>query len=110
MRTNLPSGTSVEIASTDNPTRGMVVVPDIMGLRPLLDDMVARLPADYAWTVAAVEPFPDREAMSLEERIASMATLDDERQLSDIIAAADLLDIEPVGVLGFCMGGMYAMK
>lgn len=110
MRTNLPSGTSVEIASTDNPTRGMVVVPDIMGLRPLFDDMVARLAAEYAWTVAAVEPFPGRESMSLEERMAAMASLDDDRQVGDILATAHLLDIERVGVLGFCMGGMYAMK
>lgn len=110
MRTNLPSGTSVEIASTDNPTRGMVVVPDIMGLRPLFDDMVARLAAEYAWTVAAVEPFPGRESMSLEERMAAMASLDDDRQVGDILATAHLLDVERVGVLGFCMGGMYAMK
>jgi carboxymethylenebutenolidase len=48
--------------------------------------------------------------MSLEERMAAMAGLEDERQLADLVAAADLLGIEPVGVVGFCMGGMYAMK
>jgi carboxymethylenebutenolidase len=39
-----------------------------------------------------------------------MPTLDDDRQLADIVAAADLLDVEPVGIIGFCMGGMYTMK
>ncbi|MEY2449835.1 MAG: carboxymethylenebutenolidase [Acidimicrobiaceae bacterium] len=110
MRTNLPTGTTVEIASSDHPTRGVVVVPDIMGLRPLFDDMVARLASEYGWAVAAVEPFAGRESMSIEERMAAMAGLDDERQVSDLAAAAHLLDMEPVGILGFCMGGMYAMK
>jgi carboxymethylenebutenolidase len=110
VRTNLPSGTSVEIASSDNPARGVVLVPDIMGLRPLFDDLVAHLADAYSWAVVAVEPFPGRESMSIEERMAAMAGLDDERQLADLIAAAHLLDIERVGILGFCMGGMYTMK
>ena len=86
------------------------MVPDIMGLRPLFDDMVAHLAETYGWAVAAVEPFPGRESMALEERMPAMAGLDDDRQLAAIAAAADLLAIEPVGVLGFCMGGMYTMK
>ena len=87
-----------------------MVVPDIMGLRPLFDDMVAHLADTYGWAVAAVEPFPGRESMTLEERMPAMAGLDDDRQLADIVAAAELLAIEPIGVLGFCMGGMYTMK
>jgi carboxymethylenebutenolidase len=110
VRTNLPSGTSVAIASSDNPARGVVVVPDIMGLRPLFDDMVTRLAEMYDWAVAAVEPFPGRESMSIEERMGAMAGLDDDRQSADLVAAAQLLDLERVAVLGFCMGGMYTMK
>jgi carboxymethylenebutenolidase len=110
VRTNLPTGTSVEIAASDNPARGVVLVPDIMGLRPLFDDLVARLAADHGWAVAAVEPFPGRESMSIEDRMAAMATLEDERQLADLVAAAHLLDLERVGIIGFCMGGMYTMK
>src|SRR5215831_18982225 len=48
--------------------------------------------------------------MALEQRMNAMPELDDERQLADVVAAADALGVEPVGVLGFCMGGMYAMK
>src|SRR5206468_12367643 len=65
---------------------------------------------EYRWAVAAVEPFPARESMTLEDRMAAMASLDDERQVADVVAAADVLAVEPVAVLGFCMGGMYAMK
>jgi carboxymethylenebutenolidase len=110
MRTSLPSGTPVEIASVDNPHRGVVVVPDIMGLRPLFDDLVQRLASEHNWSVVAVEPFPGRESMTIEERMGAMTDMDDDRQVADIVAASHLLDLEPVAVLGFCMGGMYAMK
>jgi carboxymethylenebutenolidase len=112
VRTTLPNGTPVEVGRPENgqPRRGLVVIPDIGGLRPLFDDLVARLSSENGWAVAAVEPFPGDEQMTLEERMSAMATLDDERQLSDIVAVADLLAAEPVGVIGFCMGGMYTMK
>lgn len=111
MRTTLLSGTPVEIVTpVGPPSRGVVVVPDIMGLRPLFDDLAAHLAETYSWSVAAVEPFPGRESMTLDERMAAMSALDDDRQVSDLVAAADLLGIEPVGILGFCMGGMYTMK
>jgi carboxymethylenebutenolidase len=88
----------------------MVVIPDIGGLRPLFDDLVARLADEYGWATIAVEPFPGRESLTLEERMAAMAELDDDGQLADVTAAADELGVEPVGVLGFCMGGMYTLK
>ena len=34
----------------------------------------------------------------------------DERWVADAVATADLLGVEPVGILGFCMGGMVTMK
>lgn len=112
MRSTLPSGTAVEIAPppSGSPSRGVVIVPDIMGLRPLFDDMAARLADAHGWSVAAVEPFPGRESLTLEERMAAMAGLHDDRQVADLVAAADLLATEPVAILGFCMGGMYTMK
>ncbi len=114
MRITLPSGTPAEIARPPEgvtAVRGLVVIPDIMGLRPLFDDLCARLAGDNAWTVCAPEPFPGREAMPLEERIErGVATLDDDRQIGDAVAAADATGGDPVGVIGFCMGGMYTLK
>ncbi len=112
MRTSLENGTPVELVRPDSgtATRGLVLIPDIGGLRPLFDDLVATLSRDNGWAVAAVEPFPGRERMALDERMSAMAGLDDDRQLADITAAAELLGVEPVGVLGFCMGGMYTLK
>jgi carboxymethylenebutenolidase len=111
MRTELPSGTPAELARPDGEAvRGLVLVPDIGGLRPLFDDLVARLSSEHRWAVIAPEPWPGRESLPLEERLSSVGTLDDRRLLDDCTAAADLLDVEPVAVLGFCMGGMVSLK
>lgn len=115
MRITLPSSTPAELAVPDGqPRRGVVLAPDIMGLRPLFDEMCARLAAEHGWAVCAPEPFPGREGLSLEERMAVVGELDDGRQVGDLVAAASALvaqtNVHRVGVLGFCMGGMYALK
>jgi carboxymethylenebutenolidase len=110
MRTTLPSGTPAELVRVEGADHGLVVMPDIGGLRPLFDDHVARLAAEQRWSVCAPEPFPGRQDMSLEERLAAVATLEDERVLGDAVAAADATGCEHVGVLGFCMGGMFTLK
>jgi carboxymethylenebutenolidase len=112
MRIDLPSGTTAELAVPDDgtPSRGVVLHPDIGGLRPLFDDLSARLVREHRWAVCAPEPFPGRESMTLEERMAAMAGLDDRTQLAHLVAAADALGTDRTAVLGFCMGGMYAMK
>ena len=67
----LASGTAVELVRPEGATAGLVVVPDIMGLRPLFDDLVARLAAETGRAVAAYEVFPGEEDLPLEERLAT---------------------------------------
>jgi carboxymethylenebutenolidase len=112
MRITLPSGTPAELARPEgDPTRGLVVFPDIGGLRTLFDHMVARLAAENGWAVCAVELWPGRDDLpTLPERLAAGGSLEDDRVLGDAVAAADATGVDPVGVLGFCMGGMYALK
>jgi len=112
MRDTLPSGTAVEIArpSSGMATRGLVIAPDIMGLRPLFDAMAQRLADEHGWAVAAVEPFAGQESLPLDQRMTAVRDLDEQQAMVDLVAAADMLGVEPVGVIGFCMGGMYAMK
>jgi carboxymethylenebutenolidase len=112
MRITLPSGTPAEIARPEGaPTRGLVVLPDIGGLRPLFDDMVARLAREQGWVVCSVELWPGRADLpTLADRLNAGGSLDDSRVLGDAVAAADATGVEPVVVVGFCMGGMYALK
>jgi len=112
-RIRLPSGTGAELARPPGqPAFGLVVVPDIGGMRPLFDDLVARLSAAQAWSVVAVDPFPGRSFPEgdIEARFAVMPEIEDERVLGDMVDAAGLLGISTVGCIGFCMGGMYALK
>jgi len=123
----LPSGTPAELAVPPaGPARlGLVVAPDIAGLRPLFDDLCARLAAEQGWAVCAVEPFPGREDRPAADR--DVGSNDDDAVLGDLVAAADLLadliadhlaeptgaeptGARPIGVLGFCQGGMWALK
>ena len=114
MRIALPSGTPAELAvpPEGDPLRAMVLAPDVMGLRPLFDDMGARLAAEHGWAVLAVEPYPDGDGVPLDDRLAGR--IDVARIVDDLVAGADEVQqrtgVERVGVFGFCMGGMNAMR
>lgn len=114
MRVVLEGGTPAELVVPAQPVRGLVLGPDIMGLRPLFDDMVADLARRHSWAVCAPEPFPKHLGVPIEERLELLRTLRDDEQVGDLLAAAALLrseaGVDRVAVLGFCMGGMYAMK
>lgn len=114
MRIELVSGTPAELAIPEGPKRGLVLAPDIMGLRPLFDQMCARLAAEHGWAVCATEPFPHHAGTPIDERLELVRTLRDDEQVGDLLAAAAELrertDVDRVAVLGFCMGGMYALK
>ena len=112
MRTKLPSGTTAELVHPPSgpAEQGLVVVPDVMGMRTLFNDLVARLAFAYGWSVSAFELYPGREDLEVVARLAAASTLVDERILDDGVAAAELTGAARVGILGFCMGGMYTLK
>jgi len=117
MRIVLPSGTPAELAEPPVPaTSGLVIAPDIFGLRPLYDDLVARFAAEWSMVVVAPEPFPGRSlGPEIDGRFAEVARLDDAVHLRDLEEAADTAAARlpagaPIGLLGFCLGGMYCHK
>ena len=97
---------------------GIVVHPDIMGVRPLFDDLCRRL-ATHGYAVCAPEPFaraPDdiRNADEPGARMAFVPNLDDDLQMGDLVRAGELLAkrdaADRLFVIGFCMGGMQTLK
>ncbi len=112
MRITLPSGTPAEIARPDGePAMGLVIAPDIFSLRPLYDDLVARLATEWNMVVCAVEPFPGRDlGPDVEPRFAAVPAIDDGAHLRDLLEGADATGTDRVGLLGFCLGGMYCHK
>lgn len=110
---NLPSGTTAVSCVSEGAERALVIIPDIMGLRPLFEEHTLRLARENNWSVCCYEIYADNPHYELEERFAHACDLEDDRVLGDAIAAADALtegaDM-PVGIIGFCMGGMYVNK
>jgi carboxymethylenebutenolidase len=97
---------------------GVVMHPDIMGIRPLFDDLARRL-ATHGYAVACPEPFVRapadvRDPDDPSARMAYVSRLDDARQVGDLVAAAAWLaeydGVDRVHVMGFCMGGMQTLK
>jgi carboxymethylenebutenolidase len=98
------------------PVAGVVLHPDVGGLRPLFEDMARRL-ATHGLAVSVIEPFAglsEPPGSTTEARMAQVKELDDTQQMDMLTAAADFLvvedDISRVSVLGFCMGGHYVFK
>lgn len=110
---NLPSGTSAVSCVTEGAERALVIIPDIMGLRPLFEEHTLRLARENNWSVCCYELYADNPHYELDQRFAHACDLEDDRVLGDAVAAADALieDTDmPVGIIGFCMGGMYVNK
>ncbi len=112
MRATLASGTPVEMVLTPGASRGLVITPDIGGLRPLFDEMVASLADRLGRNVVCVEPWPNHTFPEGEmgPRLDAVHELHDLRVVGDLVAAAELLGCADVGLIGFCMGGMYVHK
>ncbi len=92
-------------------TRGLVVFPDIFGLRPLFDEHVERFATQWGVSTVAIEPFGSRtDVDDLDSRFAAVAALKDAERFRDLEEAAAATGCSAVGLIGFCMGGMYCFK
>jgi carboxymethylenebutenolidase len=96
---------------------GVVLVPDLLGLRPLFEDICRRL-ATHGLAVCAPETFarliPPGGSLAMEERRARAGELHDDVVMEDLAEAADHLaaadNVGTVAVMGFCMGGAFTLK
>lgn len=106
----------VIVAAPDDgaPCAAVVLHPDLMGVRPLFDDLCRRL-ATHGAAVCCPEPFARapaevRDPSEPDARLGFLPELDDDVQLGDLATAADRVGGDDVAVLGFCMGGMQTLK
>ncbi len=113
MQITLPSGTPAEIArpASGHAGSGLIITPDIWGLRPLYAEMAKRLADDWQMVVCVVENFPGTDyGTDGAARQAAVAGLIDDDHLRDLEHGADATGCEVVNLLGHCMGGMYCYK
>jgi dienelactone hydrolase len=111
VRITLPSGTPATLVRPDAPVMGLVVAPDILGVRPLFDEFAQRIARDWSMSVCVVEPYPGRDLpMEPQPRMAVMPEFDGDAHLRDVEEAADAAGAERIGMIGFCMGGMLTLK
>src|SRR5260370_26712752 len=109
---------AIHARPTTQPDAGVVLHPDLLGVRDLFEDLCRRL-ATHGFAVVCAEPFARfprdvREASDASVRMSHMKEMDDDVQLGDLAAAAAFLTtgdgVDRVSIIGFCMGGMYTLK
>lgn len=112
MEVELSTGILADLHPAMSAARGVVLITDLQGRRPLFDRLAATLSHSHRWNVIVVDPFARLEAEGevLSDRDGSVGQLSDDDIVADLVEAANRLEVEPVAVIGFSLGGMYAYK
>jgi carboxymethylenebutenolidase len=114
VRITLPSGTPATLAwprptPATGPDRGLVLLPDLFGLRPVIEDLCGHLAQRWGMVVCAPEPFPGRDLPpDPDVRLAAALEIPDADRLRDIAEAAEVTACVRLALVGFCRGGTYA--
>ena len=93
---------------------GVVLVHDVWGIAEHPRDLARRLAAE-GFAVLAVDLYRRLGRVEIEDAAAWIRELDDPQALGDLSAGARMLAGHasvagrPVGLVGFCMGGMYVV-
>lgn len=96
------------------PAPGVVMIHDVWGVSDHTRDLAGRL-ATEGFAALAVDLYRRESEVKIENPGKWMRALSDPTVLADVQAAADQLAASPatrghgIGVVGFCMGGMYAL-
>lgn len=97
----------------EDPSPGVVMIHDVWGVTDHTRDLARRL-AREGFAVLAVDLYRRLPQVEIGNPGAWMRSLPDPQVLGDVQAGIDLLRSRvsagrKVGVVGFCMGGMYAL-
>jgi len=96
------------------PCPGVVLIHDVWGLTDHARDLAQRL-SGAGFAVLALDLYRRLDAVKIDNPGEWMRALSDPQILGDVQAGVDFLAAHPItegkgiGVIGFCMGGMYAL-
>ncbi|WP_166459548.1 dienelactone hydrolase family protein [Amycolatopsis pithecellobii] len=91
-------------------TRDVVLSASLRGFTGMYTELCLRLAQRHRWRIAAPEQFPGLQHLDEQARTRQVAQFADDAKLDALEAAASLLTSGPVALIGFCLGGMYALK
>jgi carboxymethylenebutenolidase len=98
------------------PRPGVVIIPDVWGVSDLYRRIAQRLANEgFATLVVDHYRYTGREGLTPETALPFIDSLDDAKLLRAVQEAVDALAESPavrgqkVGLIGFCMGGQYAL-
>lgn len=107
----LPGGATALLAKPgSSPSRGLVILPAMGGTTPAFEQMARNLAAERGWTVCVPEIVSEDRTAKLQERRLVVPSLVDEQVFATLRDAAGTTGAADVALIGFCVGGMYAMK
>jgi carboxymethylenebutenolidase len=96
------------------PCPGVVLIHDVWGLTDHAKDLAQRLGGE-GFAVLALDLYRRLDEVKIDNPGEWMRALSDPQILGDVQSGADFLgahsitDGKKIGVIGFCMGGMYAL-
>lgn len=102
----------------DGPKPGVVMIPDVWGLSEHYERLATRL-AEAGFAVLVVDPYrktggrgefsDPAGAMAFIRELSDPLVIETVQEAVDALAAHPVVEGCKVGVIGFCMGGMYAL-
>ena len=99
------------------PAPGVVLIPDVWGVSELYDRLSERL-AGEGFAVLQIDPYrktgkgdfsDPAGAMAFIRDLSDPLVLETVQEAIDALAAHEAVAGQKVGVIGFCMGGMYTL-
>jgi dienelactone hydrolase len=110
-RIRLPNGTAAYLVRPPEPPRlGLVLLPSMAGFTPGIEGWCRALASEQGWAVCAPEVISELPGLDMAARAELMPSIRDDDVFAGLMQAADATGCAEVALIGFCVGGMFALK